>query len=354
MENHIELAINKCINHQIPFVAYQKESDNNIYFYSNPTPNFQQKNTDFFSIVEFNSSSKKQHRIYFEKNAIDTIEFIEKQLEPSLKCSIEHTPHLKSTDYNSYINRSTLLIDFLKANGGKVVLSKIYCGNHNISDYYKFMAKYFAALPQTFRYMYFTHQTGLWIGATPEILIKYDSNNQRLNTMSLAGTRRYSKINTDWDNKNIEEHNFVTNYIVEKLSSFNLNISVSPLESLRFGNNIEHLCSKIYAKDVPSYIIGDIMDVLNPTPALAGYPLEMAISKIELYEDHSRICYGGYIALNSNNNIDAYVNIRCAHFDQSSFCIYSGGGFTKDSNPYDEWDEAENKIKILKSIFYES
>ena len=60
MENHIELAINKCINHQIPFVAYQKESDNNIYFYSNPTPNFQQKNTDFFSIVEFNSSSHKQ------------------------------------------------------------------------------------------------------------------------------------------------------------------------------------------------------------------------------------------------------------------------------------------------------
>ena len=206
MENHIELAINKCINHQIPFVAYQKESDNNIYFYSNPTPNFQQKNTDFFSIVEFNSSSQKQHRIYFEKNAIDTIEFIEKQLEPSLKCSIEHTPHLKSTDYNSYINRSTLLIDFLKANGGKVVLSKIYCGNHNISDYYKFMAKYFAALPQTFRYMYFTHQTGLWIGATPEILIKYNSNNQRLNTMSLAGTRQYSKIYTDWDNKNIVEY----------------------------------------------------------------------------------------------------------------------------------------------------
>ena len=77
-------------------------------------------------------------------------------------------------------------------------------------------------------------------------------------------------------------------------------------------------------------------------------------NKINSIEQHNRRCYGGYIAIHNNEDISAYVNIRCAQFDKKTYCIYSGGGITKDSNPIEEWKETENKISTLKRIFHET
>ena len=81
------------------------------------------------------------------------------------------------------------------------------------------------------------------------------------------------------------------------------------------------------------------------------FVLKNALDTIYALEKHERRCYGGYVSIWDNNNIDAYVNIRCANFDTKHFCIYSGGGLTKDSIPSLEWEETENKIKRLKELF---
>lgn len=354
MNKLIEQVINQCINSHIPFVAYQEEYSDKISFFSNPSyPKSGVHNDEYLSIVEFNTTFKERQCVYFEHDINETFDLLKNNCI-SGKMINSSIPEQNSTNYNDYINQVQSIINYLKLEKGKVVLSKIYCNKHNITNYYILVKNYFSAYPNTFRYIYYTPKTGLWIGATPEILLKYDIQTKEIKTMSLAGTRLRCEIDRPWDQKNIEEHNFVTQYISKILLSYNLNMTVLPLENMYFGANIEHLCNKISANNVPSNIIESILDELNPTPALAGYPKQVAINKINSIEQHNRRCYGGYIAIHNNGNISAYVNIRCAQFDKKTYCIYSGGGITKDSNPIDEWDETENKISTLKRLFYET
>ena len=354
MNKLIEQVINQCINSHIPFIAYQEEYSDKISFFSNPShPKSGVHKDVYFSIVEFNTTFKERQCIYFEYDVNGTLDLL-KNNYISDKTIYVSTPEQNSTNYNVYINQVQSIINHLKLEDGKIVLSKIYCDKHNITNYYLLVKKYFSAYPNTFRYIYYTPQTGFWIGATPEILLKYNTQTKELKTMSLAGTRLRRENGITWDQKNLEEHEFVTQYISKILLLYNLNTSISPLENVHFGNNIEHLCNKISAINVPSNIIESILDELSPTPALAGFPKQAAINKINSIEQHKRRCYGGYIAIHNNEDISAYVNIRCAQFDKKTYCIYSGGGITKDSNPIEEWKETENKISTLKRVFHET
>ncbi len=347
--NNLELVVNKCINYKIPFVVFQKPLESNITFFSNPSGDqFSTCNSTCFTIVDFNSKNSNGYKIYKELDIAKTLEYCD-------QCSTYRSPSIVSsyqspTQINDYITKVNQIVNILKKEGGKVVLSKVTCGQHSISNFYKLVENYFSYYANSFRYLYFTPTTGCWIGASPEILLKYDCEREELQTMSLAGTRIFDKTNAPWDLKNIEEHNYVTQYIVNKLTKVGLNINVSDEENLQFGD-IEHLCHRILANNVNATQIEFILDELNPTPALAGYPLKKALDTIHNFENHERRCYGGYVSICNNKNIDAYVNIRCANFDATHFCIYSGGGLTKDSDPSAEWEETENKIKRLKELF---
>ena len=127
-----------------------------------------------------------------------------------------------------------------------------------------------------------------------------------------------------------------------------LNVTIHPVENLKFGN-IEHLCHRI-TSTFNNLSFLEILSKLSPTPALAGYPIRTALEDIRRYERHPRYCYGGYIALKNESGFRAYVNFRGAHFDKETYCIYSGGGITAESNAHAEWDEAESKIFKLKQI----
>lgn len=349
MDNSLELVVNKCINNNIPFVVFQKPFESNLTFFSNPSGcKLSQCYSTYFSIVDFNSKVSKGYKIYAELDIAETLDYIN-------QCSTYHShskisPHQYSTQINDYTAQVNQILSLLKNDGGKVVLSKVTCGQHRISNFYSLIKNYFCKYNNTFRYLYFAPTTGCWIGASPEILLKYDANSHILHTMSLAGTRVFEAENKPWDSKNSEEHNYVTKYIVNQLSKFNLDVNVCDGENLQYGD-IEHLCHRISANNVCVEQIENILDELSPTPALAGYPLKKALDTIYTLETHERRCYGGYVSIWDNNYIEAYVNIRCANFDAKHYCIYSGGGLTKDSIPSAEWEETENKIKRLKELF---
>ena len=349
MDNSLELVINKCINKNIPFVVYQKPFEPNLTFFSNPSGcQLSRCCSTYFSIVDFNSKFSNGYKIYAELDIAETLDYCSQSSKYHAASKI--LPLQTPTLINDYVAQVNQILYMLKNDGGKVVLSKVTCGQHNISNFYILIKNYFSQYNNTFRYLYFTPSTGCWIGASPEILLKYDKNSHILHTMSLAGTRISEDGNTPWDSKNTEEHNYVTKYIVNQLLKFNLDVNVSDGENLQYGD-LEHLCHRISANNVCVEQIEKILDELSPTPALAGYPLKNALDTIYALEKHERRCYGGYVSIWDNNNIDAYVNIRCANFDTKHFCIYSGGGLTKDSIPSLEWEETENKIKRLKELF---
>lgn len=81
--------------------------------------------------------------------------------------------------------------------------------------------------PRLFVALVYTPQSGLWLMATPEILLKGEQN--QMATMSLAGTQKAEPSKTiadypvegiEWSEKNREEQQYVTDYIEDSIKAF--------------------------------------------------------------------------------------------------------------------------------------
>lgn len=256
------------------------------------------------------------------------------------------TPHIL---YDAQIHQ---LVKSLKP-FNKVVLSRLIAGEVGDCDLRAVVTSYFGVLPSTFRFLYFTQETGLWMGASPELLFDYDYESGRYVTMSLAGTRPRTSRG-EWDDKNIEEQEIVTRTIIATLNESGAKVDrVAETIDLPFGA-LRHRCTIIegaYHGD-----IHQLLSRLSPTPAVAGYPRDKAYEAIERLEAHSRHCYAGYVAVNDpgTGHLTAYVNLRSVFMQLDDnkliYNIYAGGGITNKSEADLEWVETEGKAALLQSI----
>ncbi len=255
------------------------------------------------------------------------------------------TPWTISTSRNEYDRSITSLAGELENTGGKAVISRVICGSMNGADAVAVACEYFSSYPATFRFLYQTSMTGAWLGATPETLLSRDYASEAVETMALAGTRR--RTQGAWDGKNIDEHDYVTHYIVDVLRSHGISYTVHAGENVGYGS-IEHLCHRITGRYSGPFF--PLLQSLSPTPALAGMPLDAALEMIARYERHPRYCYGGYVGISDSSGQHAFVNLRSMHFSTDRYCIYAGGGITRHSVASSEWEETEAKIYTLRSI----
>ena len=250
----------------------------------------------------------------------------------------------------------------------KVVLSRrIETGSNlfPIDLFKKLLVRY----PNALCYLWYHPKVGLWLGATPEILILL--KNRQLTTMSLAGTQKY--IGTDyveWGNKELEEQKLVTNYIVNALEGLVDKLEKSDTETVRAGNLL-HLRTKISGV-VSKNNLKQIVKALHPTPAVCGMPKADAWDFITNNENYDREYYTGFLgelnlksekqrsARQKNQENQAYraivssttlyVNLRCMQLKNDRAYLYVGGGITKDSDPEREWEETVAKSETMLSI----
>ena len=252
----------------------------------------------------------------------------------------------ESTDYGNYITNVSKLIDILKKRSGKTVISRTITGKIYRTAWADIAEQIFNKYPSAFCFIYYTPSTGAWLGASPEVLIKADKENN-FYTMSLAGTHA---IGEQWDEKNIREQQIVTEFISDTLHPLCSKIIIGDTKNLQYGK-IEHLCTCIKGKLLDNIDVMTVIKQLSPTPAVAGYPRDVALKEIEQFENHSRECYSGYIAIQNEYGISAFVNLRCLQFTpQGDYCIYVGGGITAASTPECEWEETNAKASVLLSI----
>jgi isochorismate synthase len=92
------------------------------------------------------------------------------------------------------------------------------------------------------------------------------------------------------------------------------------------------------------------MESLHPTPAVSGLPQAISLELIDSLEKHQRELYAGYIGLVEENQASVYVNLRCCQLSQGKIHLYLGGGYTKDSDPQNEWEETVNKSKTILDL----
>jgi isochorismate synthase len=218
-----------------------------------------------------------------------------------------------------------------------------------INTFHKMSKKYTDA----FVYLISTKESGTWMGASPEILLKEEDNSYY--TMSLAGTQKYySEIHIDhykWTNKEIQEQKIVTEYIDNILIDNNLDYEETQPFNVKAGNVI-HLRSDFKIKSINNHSkFNKLLKELHPTPAVCGLPKIEALSFIIENELHDRDFYTGFLGtINIDKKSHLRVNLRCMEFSKDSIILYLGCGINKDSNPEKEWFETEIKAETLLSI----
>ena len=199
--------------------------------------------------------------------------------------------------------------------------------------------------PHAFRYLLWHPLTGMWIGASPELLLEV--NGRELKTMSLAGTI-YGQ-NKEWTEKEYTEHNIVTEYIKDQLRSVDVSdMWVSETQTVSAGS-IKHLQTNILAQ-MANTRTEDLVVKLHPTPAIAGFPTEEALDFLNKNEKLKRSYFAGYVGLRGESSARLFVNLRCMRVYRNELEFYAGAGITIDSDPESEWEETERKIATIKDL----
>jgi isochorismate synthase len=285
--------------------------------------------------------------------------------------AIENNSEDVSTDKNSHIHLVENGINNIK-NGDleKVVLSRIVqkeIQNLNPLDTFK---RLFNTYKNAMVYCWYHPKVGLWIGATPELLFKVEG--KQLTTISLAGTQPFKKAHeVSWTNKEIEEQQIVTDYITNQIEPYTNHINVSDVDTVKAGNLL-HLKTRIISRIESDASLKSIIEALHPTPAVCGFPKQIAKDFILRNESYNREFYTGFLGelnlkqsktrntnrRNVENNAYAvvktqsnfYVNLRCMQLKDNNALIYVGGGITKDSISENEWEETVNKTKTIGNV----
>lgn len=232
----------------------------------------------------------------------------------------------------------------------KVIVSRIIPQKRKSESLGKLYQQLFNQTPNAFVYLVNLPKAGLWMGATPEILLQ--SEGEQMQTVSLAGTQARKDVNDySWYTKEIEEQAFVSRYMLDIFYRFNIHpYTTQGPETLESGK-VAHLKTSFFfsSKKVMNKL-GEFVSEFHPTPAVCGLPKSTADSFISKIEKHNRRYYSGYLgSWKLEDSVKLFANLRCMEILPEEYILYSGGGITSRSEPEKEWEETNNKAQTLLS-----
>lgn len=207
--------------------------------------------------------------------------------------------------------------------------------------------------PDAFRYVWFHPETGIWCGASPELLVKTDGI--AFSTMALAGTKKIGgHFEPDWTSKEIIEQEYVTEAITDCLQKVTSIIKISKTVTHRAGP-VAHLRTDITGiLKKGKATLESVSETLHPTPAVCGTPQKFAKEFILEKEGYDREFYTGFVGPvnRKDSNSFLFVNLRCAKIENDIASLYVGGGITSDSVPESEWVETQNKLQSMLQVLH--
>jgi isochorismate synthase len=356
---------------KLPFVVYSKPNESRVYARL-------QKNNTLFEVKDYTESgfifapfdASRATVIIPADNSdfflIDDLTYFEKDL------SSEPFKNQNSLDKDFYVDLvNSSIKGIVQGDFEKVVLSRIEKVQLKQTDALFIFKKLYSSYPEAFSYCWYHPFVGLWLGATPEHLLKIRGNT--LSTEAIAGTQEYKgKSDIIWGQKEKDEQQMVTNFIVSNLKPFVSDLTISKTETLKAGSLL-HLHTSISGHFEPSHFnLKQLLKALHPTPATCGLPKHEARNFILQNENYDRSYYTGFLGeLNIkekmnidskpkknyhdgpavlNNKTDLFVNLRCMQLQNNEALIYVGGGVTKDSIAELEWKETVNKTRTIKKV----
>ena len=203
------------------------------------------------------------------------------------------------------------------------------------------------------RYLWKRNKENIIFGASPEKLFSFKEKVLQLE--AIAGTE---KIGFDMEtllrsDKNLREHNFVINYLIENLKFLNIrNYKKGEIKVKKFGN-IAHLCTLISA-EVNKICPFVLLEKLHPSPAVCGFPKEKALDYLDSLENFDRGNYASPFGwVDVEGNADFRVALRGARILNGEIEFIAGSGLVKGSICEKEIDEIKLKLASLANIIFD-
>lgn len=202
-------------------------------------------------------------------------------------------------------------------------------------------------------------QGPVFMGASPERLLSITTsvNGKQLTTDALAGSApRGDNLQTDQlmaenllnNPKERYEHQVVVEFIVEQLIKLGLKPKFANSPSILRLANIQHLHTPIQASLPHKLKPLTLVNILHPTPAVAGLPRPLASQLLKTTESFDRGLYASPIGwIDANGNSEFIVGIRSALIDGRQARLFAGAGIVAQSNPRSELAEVKLKLQAL-------
>ena len=344
----------KALSENHPFVVYRKPNEMNRFGWFQKDSQLNTANELTKSCFVFAPFSGEEKVVFYPDEC---------QLVQDTQDFTVDFPEKEKLLENSNVDKSFHIQLVLKGieeikNGSieKIVLSRKEEVSINGNSYEIYFKRFLKKYPTAFVYWFYHPEVGMWMGATPEQLVKIEHN--KVQTVALAGTMVDSGSDFNgvvWGEKEVKEQQIVTEFIVDALQPFTENLQKTEPYTFKAGSLI-HIKTDIQAELSNKENDFKIVKALHPTPALCGFPKKAAHDFIVENEGYNREFYGGYLGEWKFNNLDysdnsnLFVNLRCMKIEKSKAYLFLGGGVNKDSDPESEYYETVNKSKTVKSI----
>ncbi len=333
-----------------PFAVYRKPDDQRLvgYFQNNDHLYFVEDFTESgFVFAPFNGNTI----IYFPENESDiqTAGWFTSNLTEK-----KATYDYNADDKQAFIEMVQNAVESIELRVfEKVVLSRkedVPVPDFNVLKSFEELLTYY---PSAFVYCWYHPKVGMWLGATPEQLVRTEGS--KFYSVALAGTQKYSAAKSVvWADKEKHEQKIVTDYIIDNLKNISQELVISSPYTSRAGN-ILHIKTDLEGSFIAGYAIKDAINSLHPTPAVCGMPRNDALNFILRNENYNREYYSGYLGelnkmVENQLQSDLFVNLRCMKIDNEIARIFVGCGITIDSDAEKEFIETCEKSMTIKKV----
>ncbi len=362
----VEDILNICLRNRLPFFAYRLPNSDEIIIgvqkdlsLMNFKGFINLKGQQGFVFVPFDSNDKHPSWLIRQDITFSSKNISEAAIQDLKRCkneqeNEENDIYFESSESDYYHQLAEVLKALKEENLQKAILSRILIEKKDNSvDSPSLFFQLCQHYPKAF--VSYVSLPGIcsWMGASPELLLKSDSN--KTETVALAGTlpildSNLSDIN--WGNKEIEEQAFVSDYIESVFKSNSINGFERKGPFTVQAGQVAHLKTEFKIERKLSFMDkAKMINALHPTPAVCGLPKQKALELINAVETHDREYYAGYWGpLQVNGDFALYVNLRTMKITENQLSLFVGGGITADSIPKKEWEETQHKAQTLLSV----
>ncbi|EGC6142267.1 isochorismate synthase EntC [Salmonella enterica] len=242
----------------------------------------------------------------------------------------------------------------------KVVLSRLIDITTDVAvDSGALLERLVAQNPVSYNFHVPLADGGVLLGASPELLLRKEG--ERFSSLPLAGSARRQPddvLDREAGNrllasqKDRHEHELVTQAMKQILRDRSTELQLPSSPQLITTPTLWHLGTPFEGKANAGENALTLACLLHPTPALSGFPHQVAKKLIAELEPFDRELFGGIVGwCDAEGNGEWVVAIRCAKLRGNQVRLFAGAGIVPASSPVGEWRETGVKLSTMLNVF---